>query len=185
MDVLSKATNAKYINRYIDKNGYTELHITNLKDYDIVLKLDNEDVNKIKKYFWCCSMVGREGYETPCIYCYIKKVHTLLTRILLDVKKEQKVIFKNGDNLDFRKENLHIVNPKESFIRNNNNKKLPTGIFERVQKNGNNTGYIVCYFDNNIKKVKYFGIRKYQTLENCLKMAIQFKKDSLVLENVL
>lgn len=185
IEIRSTATNAKYLNRYIEKENYTELHITNDEDYDIVIKIDKEDSVKLQNYFWCSSMVGREGYQTPSFYCYINKKHVLLSRIILSVETGEKVIFLDGDNTNYRRNNLHIVKKKQSFIRNNPDKELPTGIFKKAQKEkGNITGYLVCYFEKNKKKTKYFGIRKYKELSTALEKAIEFKEKMLKKEGI-
>ena len=176
MDIYSKAYNSKYINRYIDKGTHTELHITNLMDIDYIILIDSEDVEKCKKHFWSCMMTGRQGYKKERIYCYVNKEVLPMSRLLLEVKEEQKVIFKNKDCLDFRKSNLYIVNPHQSYVREDCG-ELPTSITKRIQPNGKHIGFYVDYFDEqkNYKR-KYFGIKKYGTLEVCLQEAIEFKQ---------
>ena len=186
VEIRSTATNAKYINRYIIKGALTELHITDDKDYDVIIKVDTEDCKKLQNHFWCCSFVGRNGYQTPSFYCYLDKKHTLLSRVLLPAKSGDKVIFLNNDNTDYRKENLHIVKKKQSIIRDETDKEIPTGIFKKIQKEkGNVTGYLVCYFENNNKKTKYFGVRKYKKLSVALEKAIEFKKNMLKKEGII
>lgn len=181
--VTGKAHNTKYINGYIIKNDYCELHITNLKEIDYIIKLDKEDFNKCIYYFWCICFVGRQENKKPIIYYTQHKIKYYLSKFLLQIdNNNNRVIFKNRNCLDYRKENLYLVKQNENFLydigkENKKGENLPNGITLNINSLGNKTGYFVHFNNNGEKVALYFGIKKYKTLENCFNEALKMKEN--------
>ena len=84
--VKGNSTNVKYINGYKKCDDFYELHITNLKDKDFVFKIDLDDFELCKYYFWCICFVGREGNKKPIVYYTKKKVKYYLNKFLLNIE---------------------------------------------------------------------------------------------------
>lgn len=185
--IQSKATNAKFINQYIERDGYTELKITDQIHTCYSIKIDDDDVDNCIKHFWCCNYVGRKGFEAPSVYCYVNREKLFLSRMILKEKKKCKIVFINRNNLDFRKENLYVsVSGKSQIKTSRLNSSIPAGIFEKRQSSGMLTGYLVSFFEESHKKgMKYFGIKKYGSTELALLNAIAFKTKTLKQEGVL
>ena len=171
-----RATNTKYINGYILGSSTVELHITDNSTIDHIILFDIEDFIKIRMYFWCVNFVGRKECEKPEVYTYAGKASRIyLNRLLMDRGRDERILFRNRDPYDFRKNNL-VVNKITGIEERScakTGKTLPSNIFELRQKNGSLTGYRTIIRLNGTKEEKYFGLRKYKTLDNCLKMAIE------------
>lgn len=179
--VNGKAHNTKYINGYIKKKNYYELHITDLKEKDFVFKLDLEDFDICKNYFWCITFVGRDGNKQPIVYYTKNRIKYYLSKYLLKIdNNNNRVIFRNRNCYDYRKSNLYKVQNNDIFLydvgkNNKNGGNLPNGISLSTNYLGNEIGYVVNFKKNGNKKCLYFGIKKFKTLENCLQMAIKTK----------
>ena len=180
--VKGNAPNVKYINGYKKCNDYYELHITNLKDKNFIFKIDLEDFDLCKYHFWSICFVGKKENKQPRVYYTKNRIKYYLNKFVLKIDNiNNKVIFKNRDCYDYRKCNLYQVKKDDIFLHNKgktnkNGGDLPTGITLTTNSLGHNTGYTIYFKKNGKKTYLYFGIKKFKTLDNCLKVAIETKK---------
>ena len=72
------------------------------------ITIDAEDKERIKQYNW----KWREGH---CCEASVNRKTTQLTRFILNYDGNHRVTFKNGDNRDFRKENLQVIERCQYF----------------------------------------------------------------------
>jgi len=175
--IEGKAHNTKYKNGYIITDDICEMHIFN-KDKDVIVLFNKIDLNFFLNYFWCAFDVGRIGSKQIHIYTNINRIHYKLGRLLLNVNNSNlKVEHKDRNSLNFCRNNIYIVN------KNSKKNKIPSkteyfGISKVKQNTGKDTGYIVYYYDENNKKTyKYFGIKKYKTLDKAKEKAIEFRSN--------
>lgn len=166
-------------------NGYLifedHLEVDLIKD-DRVVKVicDLDSFEKLKNYYWCVAMVGRDGYKSPSIYCNINRIKYRLKDILYPKYIGKTIEFINNNCLDFRSNNIRVLNgisKKES--RNYNNKKglnLPVGIVCVTDKYNNKTVIIGYDVRNNTPYHKYFGVKKFKTQKAALKAALDYYK---------
>lgn len=167
--IYPKSYNGTYINGYIKKDIYYELHITDQNNHHTVF-FDEEDLEKVKEHFWSCCKTGK-GQNSVVVYTSCKSTDghrkQYLKNILYGekIQKNEKLITESRNQLDFRKENLLVDRRKGISRRKTSLHGIygGNGIFPRKRKE-KIIGY--CFFDNQ-KKCHYFGIKRYGTLEKC------------------
>lgn len=177
---IKSTSKSKYINGYVVKGDYAELHITDNK-IDKVIIIDTQDIDKCLDRFWCVAMTGRIGYKREQVYCTYNGIRTPLTRYLKDIRREDKIIFKNCNYLDYRKNNLVVVSRHGKITKDfpKENKSLPIGIYPIFNELGRLTGYKVEDGVLEEKKTLCFSLANYSTLENCLYNAILYRIKTL------
>jgi hypothetical protein len=100
-------------NEYIKKGDYYELHIDGSIHGNKIIKIDNDDVEKIKKHHWCIIKCCRCNK----VYYYIISDGLLIQRFIMNIiNKDRNIVVdhKNGDTLDNRKNNLKVCSQKEN-----------------------------------------------------------------------
>ena len=96
--------------------------------------VDNEDYDLLVQYSWSANYDNRANYWTA--KAYVDKKVITMHRLVLNLKEFSiKVLHKNGNRLDNRKENLYIVTQQESCVTTKVFKKSKTG-FKGVTKKG-------------------------------------------------
>lgn len=183
-NIISNQKCAKYINMYIVNGNTAELHITDNKSVDVCITIDTDDVDRLAKCFWTFNKTGKNR-DFLSVYSYNNRKKVYLHSYLLNIENERgyHVIFRNRNSYDYRKENL--VNCKVNEIeprtvpRKDKKNELPTGIYIRRHSNGTHTGYFLNLPGNN--NCRYFGIKQYKTLENCLREAL-LERDRILKE---
>lgn len=184
--VYSRARNAKYINIYKEKTDCYELHITDEQDIDVYILIDKDDFNKVNTLFWTFCYTGCDK-SSILIYTYVERNKKMLLKHLIMNNNSDNIIPLNRNQCDFRKCNLYIEKdvcrtPKR---KQKSEKDLPNNIFCIKQKNGKITGYKTITQQENKLKFITFGIKKYKTLENCLKEAVQYLEKNSCSNNSL
>jgi len=103
------AKKERLLNSITEDNNY--IFISLFGSYDKKAIIDKEDYEKVKNIRWFFNNFGKYvyGYELK------NKKAVYLSRLLLNVDKNQGVIHINRNNLDNRKENLKIVPKNLSF----------------------------------------------------------------------
>lgn len=179
--IYPKSYNGTYINGYIKKDGYYELHIMKRKNpkHDYIVLFDEEEVEKVKEHFWCCTKTGREQ-SSIAVYTYCKGHNGHKKQYLKNmlygkqIGKGEKLITENRNQLDFRRKNL-LVDTRKGISRRKTSLRGvygDNGIYPRKYE-GNVIGYS---FADNQKKSHYFGIRKYGTLEKCYEECKKYRE---------
>ena len=178
IEITSTKINHTYVNIYVPKGEYTELHITDKKKVDDVFKIDNEDALAMQEHFWCRMYVGRKSNIRPAVYYNELREKFYLHRFILKDKTKRKIIFRNKDCRDFRKQNLQIIDPGSAYDRTSETKEgLPSNIFEYCNKKNEVRGYMVVFAINKKQNRKWFSIAKYGNKETALKEAITYKSE--------
>lgn len=75
----------------------------------MVALVDDEDFERVIQYKWS-SNIGSYGFlPRRCVYNKGKKTTQVLARFILDVPDGMQVLYRNGDRLDCRRENICIA----------------------------------------------------------------------------
>ena len=157
---------SRNINKYIQKDGYCEIHITNkLSNRYTITLISNEDVEKVKLGNWgACYDKTIDGFY---IRGQLNKKTVQLHRYIIDCPKELQVDHINHNTLDNRRENLRACTNNENQLNKTN-----SVYFDAF----NNTNGISYNKESN-KYILAIGryIGSYKTKED----AMQAKKDFL------
>ena len=167
------------LNGYLFFEDHHELHLVrDDKILNIVCDLDSFE--KLKNHYWCLSMVGREGYKSPQIYCNINRIKHMLKDYLFPEYIGSTIEFINNDCLDFRRFNIRVRNGvSKKECRNTKNKhgeNLPVGITCTIQKFNGETKIIGYHVRAGSPLYKYFGIKEYKTQKIALREALKYYK---------
>ena len=98
---------SKYVNEYVERDGYSELEIINRKTGEVkTFKLDNEDVAKVKPYLWrpfgdYAAAIVNNGF-------------TNLHRLVMNAPKDKVVDHIHHDRSDTRKSQLAVKSHSEN-----------------------------------------------------------------------
>jgi hypothetical protein len=125
-----KATNTIITERKIDEKGLEEIKISrdsiknkiiennrkriakiiiNIEKKEYQVFVDLEDVEKVKKYKWKVNLSGSVVANVKKSGV-VKKIY--LSNYILDISDYYTIIYRNGNKLDCRKENLDIIEDK-------------------------------------------------------------------------
>lgn len=140
-------------NKIVKLRDYSVIYVQSEIYGEIKIKIDNEDVPKLKNKR---IFISNEGHKTPLFYAELylkdksnKKVR--LHRYLMNCPKGKVVDHINFDTLDNRKQNLQIVSKEfNSEKKNLENTFSNTGIRNITRLN---TGYYEVNFYNKGKRV--------------------------------
>ena len=117
-------------------NEYAEI-IINKQGTVLNVKIDKEDIDKVKQYRWCARYDKTiDGYYIEAWERGKNRKRLKLHRLVMDCPVGLEVDHINRDTLDNRKENLRNVTPLEN--------KQNKGFYKN-----NKSGYKYIYFDNN------------------------------------
>lgn len=109
-------------NNFSIYDNYAEMYIYNVDSEIIaVVKIDIDDIEKIKKYKWCLSSYG---YPISCINGRNISLH----RFLLNPNDDRVVDHINGDTLDNRRSNLRICTQQENSMNKKMNSNNTSGV---------------------------------------------------------
>lgn len=118
--------------KVIEHDNYNVIEIIT-KDKTINVMIDKEDTDKILKVKWCIS--GDSNYN----YIFNATLNKYLADYIMsnDNRKEYRVMFINGDNLDMRKDNLKVITIKEykSLYTHSSNSSGVNGVSFDKSKN--------------------------------------------------
>lgn len=106
-----------------------EFNVKSYKGEILVVKIDKEDYNKIKKYKWRAQKA--KGYNYFYIVSTNNKKIILLHRIIMGATKGYVVDHINHDTLDNRKENLRICTYQQN-MHNRKKIKIKTSKYKGV-----------------------------------------------------
>lgn len=176
--VNSERANVKYINKYIRKDDYYELHITDGVYVDNIYKIDIDDIDLMTKHFWCQIFIGKNGHKRPKLYYNHNKTKHYLNELLINDGKTGKIIFKNRDCTDYRKNNLYRVEKGqfEFRTRQKSGKSLPTNIYCMYNRDKTVRGYSVRFKESLNEKEMWFSVTKYGSSELALSKAIEYRE---------
>ena len=117
-------------------NKYAEI-IINKQGMVLNVKIDKEDIDKVKQYRWCARYDKTiDGYYIEAWERGKNRRRLKLHRFIMDCPTGLEVDHINRDTLDNRKENLRNVTPLEN--------KQNKGFYKN-----NKSGHKYIYFDNN------------------------------------
>ena len=165
-------------NVYIEQKDYIELHIYTNSNGIFKCIFDRDVYSTLIQYYWCVSLVGRDGWKFPTIYTYINRQKYRVKEILYPEYTNHRIEHLNNNSLDFRLSNLSISDKysKKSTPRRNKKGNLPTGISMSIQNN-HCTGFKVP--ENKYIESKYFSIKEYGSYENALSAAVLYRNTHL------
>lgn len=100
------------LNEIIDCDGYYEICLYNIKHQEIArVKIDKEDLYKVKQYKWHLNNNGYARYKNIDLNLY-------LHNLILGKKDGYFTDHINHDILDNRKQNLRLVTPGQNSMNN-------------------------------------------------------------------
>ena len=174
-------------NRYRLEHDRLELDIMTNNDGMFTVICDKGTFKTLSNYYWCISLTGRQGYTEPTVTCYINKRHNSIKNILFPQYKGKRIEHLNGNSLDFRDCNLKVVNKVSNKTEPRKDKKtaIMRGIQAISNKLANGTEVITGYSVGSYRSsyYKYFGIKKYGNIDNCLAEAVKYRNE-LIMEEV-
>lgn len=111
----------KHENEYIKQDGYTVLRIISDKYGTFDFMIDNDDVDRVKKYHWSIFHVHKPKEWTQVFYAStnskkLLSTHFLLHRYIMQVEKGMAVDHIDGNSLDMRRRNLRICTVEENSM---------------------------------------------------------------------
>ena len=169
----------RYSNIYEDSGDYCTLHITDHEEHDIKIKVDKEDVDRLKEYFWGYGLVGNKHYAQRCqIRATVNRETIYLARFIMNT--DNKVVIINRDQFDYRKNNLYVVTRDGIELRDRNkHNEVGMNNITKAHRKGVVVGYIVSYKTGDKKKQKLFSTRQFNTLDIALEKARNFRDELL------
>ena len=176
-NIIEGKNGQKYYNFYEILGNKSILHITDNKAVDYNLIIDTEDIDRLRQNYWALTMVGKLGHRKPQVYTLIDKTHKLqLNKFILNYYGNQKIIFKDRNQLNFTKENLIITVPDSCESRSVNRYGIPgMNNIRKIYKNGALVYYQVLFRKNGKNTTKAFRIDKFNNADVALRMAIRFR----------
>lgn len=179
--VVTNNNRSRFKNIYRSVEDHYELEITDDETSNIII-IDKNIVDRMKHHFWHLDNTGRKGYKKPQVYYYKSKKKYYLNRFVLNTNdKNIRILFKNRNPYDFRKDNLHIttVGGKEVRDCNLHNENGMTNIFTVRRKDGSIRLFHVIYKNEQGEKhSKSFNTTKLG-FNDALRKAQEFR-DSLI-----
>lgn len=119
--------------------------------FDVLI--DDDLPAHILKRTWCAETKTRKHLKTICrIYCHSTQEH--LHRLIMNCPPKMCVVYKNGNYLDCRRENLMVIDRKELAIKHTVRKDSRTKIrgVSIVYDNWGNQLYAVRCTHRGVKK---------------------------------
>ena len=165
-------TKPRSLNVYNDlPNGITEVFTTSGTRF-LISTCDKQKLLDFK-YTWSVTYSNTDKVNAdviPYIVSYPKGKTVRLHNFLMNPPKGHVVDHKNGDTLDYTRDNLRVVTQKENhFNRKPHNKEsnLPTGIYFQANK-------YVAFIDVDSKR-HYLG--RHTSLEEAMRVRKQAEKE--------
>ena len=158
------------VNTIIEHNDYCEI-IVNSKTYgEIRIKIDKEDVDKLKdKRIYVSNEGKKNNLLYPVFFAKDKSNKRLrLHRYLVNCPDNKVVDHINFDTLDNRKENLQIVDMSFNSQKKDIQKTISNTGIRNISKNKNGL-YEVCFYEN--------GKRVFRKSSASLEKAIKIKEN--------
>lgn len=118
-------------NKIIESNNHAEIIIESKIYGTKIVKIDKEDVFKIKNYCWCLSKSKNDLF-----YVYCTELKERLHRFIIKCPKGKVVDHINHNTLDNRKENLKICTTEENSRNTKWYKNNKTGCKNISYSNG-------------------------------------------------
>lgn len=149
-NIFNGIKQSKYRNTYVYQLDYTLLEIYNAVGNKIkTLKISNEDVEKVSKIKWYVIPNGRPvgNYKFEGKYRTVNLGKYIINNGYLNKRDGLSVHFKNGDNTDFRRENLLLRHTTQKISQDERCKDI-TGMWYDIHNNK----YVV---EKTIKGTKY------------------------------
>lgn len=152
-------------NLIYDKIDYYEVKFI-VRQNDIYMKFDKEDLHNIDKYVWNIKYIN-DKYR-------IYSGNLLFSHLIMKCNPCKIVHHINGDTLDNRKSNLMIISKSVNSILISNYNNANVG----VNYNKYNNEWRSYYYSNNKRVYKYFSCSKYG-YENAKKHAIEYREKKI------